>query len=175
MGSSLDSTLANVIMTELEKVIVDELVVSGMIKFYIRYVDDTLLLTKPESVDGILRKLNSFDKNLQFSLVMSIFWIFMLIRHLLICFTHICLTDTSLSKQINRIKLFMSWNGYPSAVIKSMFKRLQSTAPKDNAIGNNEEVINIFVRVPFVGERVNGCLSCDQKITSIHEKKCGFC
>jgi len=99
----------------------------------------------------------------------------MLIRHLLICFTHICLTDTSLSKQINRIKLFMSWNGYPSAVIKSMFKRLQSTAPKDNAIGNNEEVINIFVRVPFVGERVNGCLSCDQKITSIHEKKCGFC
>jgi len=68
MGSSLDSTLANVIMTELEKVIVDELVVSGMIKFYIRYVDDTLLLTKPESVDGILRKLNSFDKNLQFTI-----------------------------------------------------------------------------------------------------------
>jgi len=68
MGSSLGPTLANVIMTELEKVIVDELVASGMIKFYIRYVDDTLLLTKPESVDEILRKFNSFDKNLQFTI-----------------------------------------------------------------------------------------------------------
>ena len=33
-------------MTEFEKVIADNLVKEGTIKFYIRYVDDTLLLVK---------------------------------------------------------------------------------------------------------------------------------
>jgi len=37
-------------------------------KFYIQYIDDTLLLTKPESVNEIICKLSSFDKNLQFTI-----------------------------------------------------------------------------------------------------------
>jgi len=53
----------------------------------------------------------------------------------------------------------MSWNGYPSAVIKSMFKRLQFTAPKDDAIQNDEEVIKILSEFPFSVKRVNSCLS----------------
>ena len=44
MGSSLGPVLANIIMTELERVIVEPLIRSGKTKFYIRYVDDTLLL-----------------------------------------------------------------------------------------------------------------------------------
>ena len=54
-------------MTELERVVVDRLIHSGMIKFYARYVDDTLLLVKPEDVDGILREFNSYHKNLEFT------------------------------------------------------------------------------------------------------------
>ena len=46
MGSCLGSVLANIIMTELETVIVDELFAPNLLKFYIRYVDDTLALTK---------------------------------------------------------------------------------------------------------------------------------
>ena len=46
MGSSLGPVLANIIMTELEKIVVSDLINSGLIKFYIRYVDDTLLLPK---------------------------------------------------------------------------------------------------------------------------------
>ena len=68
MGSSLGPVLANVIMTEQEKVIIDDLITTGIIKFYIRYVDDTLVLTKPEHIDLVLAKLNSYNKNLKFTI-----------------------------------------------------------------------------------------------------------
>ena len=48
MGASLGPVLANIIMTELEKTVVDKLIRSGRIKFYARYVDDTLLLVKSQ-------------------------------------------------------------------------------------------------------------------------------
>ena len=67
MGASLGPVLANIIMTELERVVVDRLVRSGLIKFYGRYVNDTLLLVKPEDVDGILGEFNSYHKNLEFT------------------------------------------------------------------------------------------------------------
>ena len=53
MGSSLGPVLANIIMTELERVIVEPLITSGKIKFHIRYVDDTLLLVKEECLSFI--------------------------------------------------------------------------------------------------------------------------
>ena len=46
VGSSLGPVLANIIMTELERVIVEPLIASGKIKFYVRYVGDILLLAK---------------------------------------------------------------------------------------------------------------------------------
>ena len=59
--------IANIILTELEKVIVDDLVRSGIVKFYRRYVDDTLVLIKPSDIPFVLNKFNSFDKNLKFT------------------------------------------------------------------------------------------------------------
>ena len=41
MGASLGPVFTNIIVTECEKVIVDNLVKEGTFKFYIRYVDDT--------------------------------------------------------------------------------------------------------------------------------------
>ena len=199
MGSSLGPTLANVIMTELEKAVVDQLIESGMIKFYIRYVDDTLVLAKPENFNDIQSKMNSFDKNLQFTidrfpddkvhfLDISIdktrtdlfykpthtgqychftsqtpwrlrtAWVKALYHRAL----KICSTAELLSKQLNKIKLFMSWNGYPSAVAKSMLKRLQAARPELNR-QEVDDVIKIFVRVPFAGEKgeqlVNKCIN----------------
>ena len=54
-------------MMEREKVIVDNLVKEGTIKFYIRYVDDTLLLVKRQDIDKLLKAFNGFDKNLKFT------------------------------------------------------------------------------------------------------------
>ena len=46
MGSPLGPVLRNIIMTELEKIIVKDLVNKSLIKVYMRYVDDTLRLVK---------------------------------------------------------------------------------------------------------------------------------
>ena len=67
MGSSLGPILANIIMTELEKVILPKLIEEGLIKFYIRYVDDTFVMIKDEHIDEVMKKFNSFDKNLKFT------------------------------------------------------------------------------------------------------------
>ena len=67
MGASLGPVLANIIMTELEKEIVDDLLKDNIIRFYCRYVDDTLILVKPNDIQQVLNKFNSFHKNLQFT------------------------------------------------------------------------------------------------------------
>ena len=67
MGSPLAPILANIIMTEFEKIVVNELLEKGIIKNYMRYVDDTLMLIKPNDIPIVLEKLNSFHKNLQFT------------------------------------------------------------------------------------------------------------
>ena len=65
MGGSLGPVLANIIMTECEKIIVEKLVEDGIIKFYIRYVDDTLLVIKRTGISYVLNKFNSFYENLK--------------------------------------------------------------------------------------------------------------
>ena len=67
MGASLGPVLANIIMTEMERVVVDKLIQTGKIKFYARYVDDTLLLVKPEDIECILQQFNKFHKNIEFT------------------------------------------------------------------------------------------------------------
>ena len=67
MGSPLAPVLASIIMTELEKTVVQKLSASGMIKFYCRYVGDTLLLVKPANISHMHNLFNKFDKNLLFA------------------------------------------------------------------------------------------------------------
>ena len=47
---------------------VSDLINSGLIKFYIRYVDVTLLLAKENNIDNILQQFNTFDDNLKFAI-----------------------------------------------------------------------------------------------------------
>ena len=68
MGSPLGPTLANIIMTEFEDIIIKPLINSGTIKFYKRYVDDTLILTKPSDIPYIFAKFNSFHPSIQFTI-----------------------------------------------------------------------------------------------------------
>ena len=68
MGSPLGPTLANIIMTEFEDIIIKPLTNAGRIKFYKRYVDDTLILTKPSDIPYIFAKFNSFHPSIQFTI-----------------------------------------------------------------------------------------------------------
>ena len=67
MGSPFWPVLANIIMTELESTIVKELVDKSLVKLYMRYVNDTLLLVKDKDINYIQKRLNSFDKNIKFT------------------------------------------------------------------------------------------------------------
>ena len=53
MGFPLGPVLANIIMTESEKVIIKDLVGKSLIKVYMRYADDTLLLVKEKYINNI--------------------------------------------------------------------------------------------------------------------------
>ena len=67
MGSCLGPVLANIIMNELETVIVDKLFAANLLRFYIRYVGDTLALIKESDINIVLKKLNSFPPSLKFT------------------------------------------------------------------------------------------------------------
>ena len=51
-GSSLGPVLANIIMTELEQMVIDKFISDGVIKFCVRYVDDTLGWGKLTNIIG---------------------------------------------------------------------------------------------------------------------------
>ena len=67
MGGSLGPLLANIIMVELEAKVIRPLIDDGTIKFYTRFVDDTLLLIKDDDVERIKDALERFDSNLKFT------------------------------------------------------------------------------------------------------------
>ena len=67
MGSSLPPVLANIVLTEFEELLWRLSWKSGILKFYCRYGDDTLVLVKEAQIDKILQAFNSFRSNLQFT------------------------------------------------------------------------------------------------------------
>ena len=67
MGSPLGPVLANIIMIKLESTTVKELVDKSLVKLYMRYVNDTLLLVKDKDINYKHKRLNSFDKNIKFT------------------------------------------------------------------------------------------------------------
>ena len=67
MGSVLGPVLANIIMVEFERVTIKKLIDDGYIKFYGRYVDDTLLLIKKEHMPYIYESFHKFDPNIRFT------------------------------------------------------------------------------------------------------------
>ena len=67
MDKQTGPLLANVIMTDLENCIVKKLISDSIIKFYGRYVDDTLLVLKPSVISKVHEFFNSFHSNIQFT------------------------------------------------------------------------------------------------------------
>ena len=55
------------VLTELENKVVKTLMSDGTIKFYCWYVDDILVVVKPQGVSSIHEFLNGFDKDLKFT------------------------------------------------------------------------------------------------------------
>ena len=67
MKSSLGLVLADIIVTELEKIIVKVLFDKSLLKLDLWHVDDTFALIKKKDVKLIHGHLHSFDKNIKFA------------------------------------------------------------------------------------------------------------
>ena len=167
MGASLGPVLANVIMTELEKVCVQKLIDDGTIKFYARYVDDTLMMVKPESIDKVHKEFEKFDQNLKFTVDkfenevprfldieiapdgLSIYskptqtgqyihyssntpwrfktsWISALVHRA----KQIC-SPNKLPKQLDQIRNYVAWNGFPKHIGNKIIKDTISRQPRN--------------------------------------------
>ena len=159
MGSSLRPILGNVIMAELQKKILQPLIESGKLRFYMRYVDDTLLLAKEDGINYIFDKFNSFHKNLKFTMNRfednnlyfldipidktdtelyckpthtgqycdfncSLPWNYktLWIKSFYYLARKIRLSTEKFKPQIDKIKLFMTWNGYSLYTRNSFIK-----------------------------------------------------
>ena len=66
-GSPLASVLANIIRTLLEEKLIRKFADDGTIKLNGCYVDDTLLVIKPNDIERVHQALNKFDRNLRFT------------------------------------------------------------------------------------------------------------
>ena len=188
MGSSLGPVLANIIMTQLEKEIVDKLVADNLIKFYIRFVDDTLVLAKPEHFQCIQDKLNSFNSQLKFTSEMFVDHVHFLdisitpnsttvyrkethtgqyvhyssfeprftklswVRSLIYRAHRICSNEQLLKIELNKIKDFLSWNGYPRFLANRLIKQFTPKYGPSNC-PSDQDIPKIFVSLPYIGEQ----------------------
>ena len=71
MDSSLAPVLANIILTEFEKIVVTPLMKCGILKFYCRYVNDTLVLVKEDQTDKILKALKIMNNDISSDLYIN--------------------------------------------------------------------------------------------------------
>ena len=61
LGGSLGPVLANIMMTECEKVMVNQLIENNIVKRYIKYVDGTLLILVIKNIDIVLNKVQQLQ------------------------------------------------------------------------------------------------------------------
>ena len=142
-------------MRELEKKIVKPMIESEKLKFYMRYVDDTLILAEEDDMNYIFGKFNSFHKNVKFTMDCfddyNIYFLDIAIdkidadlyykathtrqyssfnsslpRNYKISWHSITLVERKFKSQIDKIKLFMPWNVYPSYTRKTSLPHSKS-------------------------------------------------
>ena len=189
------------ILTELEEKIVSQLFNDEFIKFYIRYVDDTLVLVKRQDIDHVFAKLNSFHPNLRFTvdpfldnkvhfLDLSIDrtstdiyhkdthtgqythftsftpWRFKIawVQSLYHRARKICSNDNLFTEQLLNIRKFMSWNGFPKHISKSLLNKLNKTPDRTSSIADTD-IPTIWLTLPYAGLKGETLVkSCVRKI-----------
>ena len=209
MGALLRPVLANIIMTECEKVIVHNLVKEGTIKF----------LLKRQDIDKVLQASNGFDKNLKFTVDkfenetphfldleicpngLKVFrknthtgqyinmdsftlskWKTAWIRSLADRAKKIC-SKENFPKELQLIKKFAPWNGYPKNIVNAIVKRVLSKETLTNDVISNEvkdKIPTVFINIDYSGEKGEYLLKkCFKKLGRSTNQKvnfvCRFC
>ena len=145
MGSVLGPVLANIVMTELENVIIRPLFNKNIIKFYIRYVDDTLLLVKPEFFEYVQNMFNSYHSNLKFTVDLfednTIHFLDLLILD--DCSIDIFRKDTFTGNYID-FNSFIPWN-YKISWVRSLIHRAREICSTNILFDKQVKLVDKFM------------------------------
>ena len=131
-------------MTELETVIVDKLFAANLLKFYIRYVDDTLALIKESDINIVLKKLNSFHPSLKFTVdkfdddIVHYLDIKIVDNE-----THIYFKDTH-TGQFMHFSSYAPWR-IKTAWVKALFQRAVKICSTEELLNQQIKKISLFM------------------------------
>ena len=67
MGNKLSSLIANIYIDSIEKQIIDKYIEKGIVKKYVRYADDSLIVIRKRHFQKIITEFNHYDRNLQWT------------------------------------------------------------------------------------------------------------
>ena len=92
----------------------------------------------------------------------------------------ICSSSEKFSFQINQLKMFMSWNGYPSFTCNSIIKRLKASPKKVEK--EKDDWTIIWIRLQYLGnigdymkkncfKKVKKCLKENVRFITCYETK----
>ena len=109
MGSPLGPVLADIFMTELEKTLLPNIYIR-YIKYWRRYVDDTISYVKIGSIKHVLCLLNSLDGNIQFTFESESKGALPFLD-VLLCRNGRELTTTVYRKKTNN-DIYLNWNAF---------------------------------------------------------------
>ena len=132
MGSPLGPVLANIFMVELERSSVPKM--RKIMKFWYRYVDDTICLVKEGKLERILKKLNKFHKNIEFTYEEE--------RNFMLAFLDVLLIrtskgfDTAVYRKETNTDIYLHWESFAPIVWKKgtltgLVKRAFTISSKD--------------------------------------------
>ena len=93
----------------------------------------------------------------------------------------ICSNKTYFNNQIEMIKSFMSWNGYPINIRNFLIRKLKtkyenySTSNSNADSQTDENIVKVWIKIPYLGKRGENIIkSCTSKIQRFLTKPVKF-
>ena len=149
MGSPLGPVLANIFMVELERSVITTLM--NKMKCWTRYVNDTLCYIKTNSIDYVLKMLNGFHRNIQFTYEVEIDLKISFLDVLVIRDSNNNISTTVYRKSTN-IDIYLNWESFAPdkwkwGTLKTLTKRAYDVCSNQELLQKESNYIEKVFRV----------------------------
>ena len=150
MGSPLGPVLGNIFMVELERSVIPTLM--DKMKCWTRYVDDTLCYIKTDSIDYVLKMLNGFHRNINFTYEVEIDLKISFFYVLVIRDSNNNINTTVYRKSTNN-DIYLNWESF--ALDKWKWGTLKTLSKRAYDVCSNQELLQKELNYTEKAFRVN--------------------